>query len=163
MQALLESSGGAVTAVPDGHAALARIEAGGVDLVLLDLMLPDINGLELCRRLRAYENGAYLPIIMLTALNDDADRHAGFGAGADDYISKPFEAGDLLDRVDVWVRARGRLKQQQQVLKRQAELLELASDGLFVRDLDGVITYWSAGASALYGWTKAEGAGSDSA
>jgi PAS domain S-box-containing protein len=159
VQALLESAGEAAAVVPNGHAALAHVEAGSVDLVLLDLMLPDINGLELCRRLRAHENGAYLPIIMLTALNSDASQHAGFAAGADDYISKPFDAAELLDRVQVWLRTRRRLKQQQQVLMRQASLLELASDGIFVRDLDGIITYWSAGAVALYGWTKGEAQG----
>jgi two-component system cell cycle sensor histidine kinase/response regulator CckA len=159
VRALLESAGDVVTAVDDGLAALERIEAGGVDLVLLDLMLPDVNGLELCRRLRSYENGAYLPIIMLTALSGEAHRHAGFAAGADDYIAKPFEAEDLLDRVGVWLRTRQRLKQQHEVLVRQASLLELASDGIFVRDLDGIVTYWSAGAAALYGWTKAEAQG----
>src|SRR2546421_3383190 len=103
VEALLESVGATVAAVADGRAALERIAAGGVDLVLLDLMLPDVNGLELCRRLRTYEDGAYLPIIMLTALSNEADRHAGFAAGADDYVAKPFEASELLDRVDVWV------------------------------------------------------------
>jgi PAS domain S-box-containing protein len=159
VQALLESVGDAVVAVADGLAALDHIQAGGVDLVLLDLMLPDVNGLELCRRLRSHEDGAYLPIIMLTALSGEPDRHAGFSAGADDYIAKPFEAEELLDRVDVWLRTRRRLKQQHEVLARQASLLELTSDGIFVRDLDGVITYWSAGAGALYGWTKAEAQG----
>jgi PAS domain S-box-containing protein len=159
VQALLESAGDAVMAVADGLAALACVAAGGVDLVLLDLMLPDFNGLELCRRLRASEDGAYLPIIMLTALNSVADRHAGFAAGADDYLGKPFEANELLDRVDVWVRTRRRLKQQHEVLVRQASLLELAPDGIFVRDLAGVVTYWSAGATALYGWTRAEAQG----
>ncbi|HLH27254.1 MAG TPA: response regulator [Chloroflexota bacterium] len=159
VQALLESLGHTVAAVADGQAALDRIHAGGVDLVLLDLMLPDVNGLELCRRLRAYENGSYLPIIMLTALNGEADRHAGFAAGADDYIGKPFDANELLDRAEVWLRTRQRLKQQQAVLRRQASLLELATDGIFVRDLEGVITYWSTGAVGLYGWTKAEAQG----
>ncbi len=159
VQALLESAGNAVLSVPDGSAAVDRVQAGGVDLVVLDLMLPDVNGFELCRRLRAQEQSTYLPIIMLTALNAEADRHAGFAAGADDFITKPFEAADLLDRVDVWLRTRRRLKEQQEVLVRQAELLELASDGIFVRDLASVITYWNAGAVALYGWTKAEAQG----
>ncbi|HEY7060529.1 MAG TPA: response regulator [Chloroflexota bacterium] len=159
LQALLESVGDVVAAAHDGTTALERMKAGDVDLVVLDLMLPDLNGLELCRRLRAPEDSTYVPIIMLTALNSEADRHAGFAAGADDYVTKPFEAEEFLDRADVWVRTRRRLKQQQQVLARQANLLELTSDGIFVRDLEGVITFWSAGAAALYGWTKGEAQG----
>jgi two-component system, cell cycle sensor histidine kinase and response regulator CckA len=159
LEALLDSCGYAVEIVADGLAALERLAARGVDLVLLDLMLPDLNGYEVCRRVRAEESEVYLPIIMLTALASEADRHAGFAAGADDYVSKPFEANDLLDRVEVWLRTRQRLQQQQQALRRQANLLDLASDGIFVRDLSGRITYWSAGATALYGWSKADALG----
>jgi DNA-binding response OmpR family regulator len=102
---LLEHAGYA----PDGGAGVARIEAGGVDLVLLDLMLPDVDGLELCRRARLIESDVYLPIIMLTVLGE-TQRHAGFLAGADDYVAKPFDSGDLLDRVQVWLRTRERLR-----------------------------------------------------
>ena len=101
----------------------------------------------------------YLPIILLTAIGSEAGRHAASPAGADDYVTKPFETADLLDRVDVWVRTRRRLEQQRVVLTRQAELLELASDAIFVRDLAGIITYWNAGAEALYGWPRAEALG----
>jgi two-component system, OmpR family, response regulator MprA len=104
LQALLESVGDAVAAAPDGITALARVEAGGVDLVLLDIMLPDVNGLDLCRQFRAYEDTTYLPIIMITALNGEADRHAGFAAGADDYVVKPFENDELMARVRALLR-----------------------------------------------------------
>src|SRR5205814_32813 len=83
----------------------------GVDLVLLDLMLPEIDGLELCRQVRARPADAvYLPIVILTALAGEAERRTGFAAGADDYVTKPFDAADLLDRVAVWVRTRTRLQ-----------------------------------------------------
>jgi CheY-like chemotaxis protein len=103
---LLEPAGYAVESAPDGLSALARLAAGGVDLLLLDLMLPDLDGLELCRQVRASEAHTRLPIIMLTALGSDAQRHAGFAAGADDYVTKPFNLQELLDRVAVWTRAR---------------------------------------------------------
>jgi signal transduction histidine kinase len=106
---LLEDTGYAVQHAADGAAGVARIEQGGVDLVLLDLMLPDVDGLELCRRARAVERDVYLPIIMLTVLGEK-QRHAGFLAGADDYVAKPFDTGDLLDRVQVWLRTRQRLR-----------------------------------------------------
>jgi PAS domain S-box-containing protein len=159
LQALLESAGYAVVPAADGRGALACITAGGPDVVLLDLMLPDLSGLEVCRQARARAPDAYLPIIMLTALAGESQRHAGFAAGADDYVTKPFEAAELLDRVEVWVRNRQRLKQQQAQLRRQASLIDLASDGIFVRDLAGRVLFWSAGAASIYGWTRAEAEG----
>jgi CheY-like chemotaxis protein len=97
------------------------LAAGDVDLVLLDLILPDVDGLELCLRVRAHEAEVYVPIVMLTALDGDERRHAGFTAGADDYVVKPFRAEDLLDRVGVWIRARQRLKAAQERLLRDVE------------------------------------------
>jgi CheY-like chemotaxis protein len=104
--ALLESTGYAARHAGDGAEALALVEAGGIELVLLDLMLPGINGFEVCRRVRARPEPVYLPIIMLTALQSPTDRATGFAAGADDYLSKPFDADALLERVAVWVRTR---------------------------------------------------------
>ncbi len=75
--------------------------------------MPDITGLELCRHVRERERETYLPIIMVTALGADAERHAGFAAGADDYLTKPFHIQELLDRVRVWTRTRQYLKTSQ--------------------------------------------------
>jgi len=108
LTSLLEAAGHRVEAAGDGASGLDRILAGGIDLVLLDLMLPEIDGLDLCRRVRARENVDYVPIIMLTALASDAQRHAGFAAGADDYLTKPCTLDELLDRVRVWLRTRQR-------------------------------------------------------
>jgi two-component system phosphate regulon response regulator PhoB len=83
----------------DGVEALARLRAGVPDLVVLDLMLPGIDGLELTRRLRAEPAWASLPIIMLTAKADEVDRVVGLELGADDYVSKPFSPKELLARV----------------------------------------------------------------
>ena len=83
LRGLLEPAGYRVEITPNGAGGLARIENGGVDLILLDLVLPDVDGLELCRQVRAREGDVYLPIIMLTALAEK-QRHAGFTAGADD-------------------------------------------------------------------------------
>jgi DNA-binding response OmpR family regulator len=106
---VLEGAGHTVETVHDGPAALARIREGGLDLVLLDLMLPGMDGREVCRQVRAQARGLYLPIIMLTALERHDDQHAGFAAGTDDYIAKPFTLDDLRDRVQVWLRMRRRL------------------------------------------------------
>jgi phosphate regulon transcriptional regulator PhoB len=82
-----------------GPEALARIRATAPDLVVLDLMLPELNGLEVCRRLRADPTTAAVPIIMLTAKTDEVDRIVGLEMGADDYVAKPFSPKELVARV----------------------------------------------------------------
>ena len=109
VQRLLERAGYGVRTAVDAPAALACLSEG-IDLVLLDVMLPRGDGFELCRLVRTYEGENYLPIIMLTALSDEAHKHEGFLAGADDYVCKPFNNVELLDRVRVWLRARARMR-----------------------------------------------------
>jgi DNA-binding response OmpR family regulator len=121
LHALLVHAGYEVLVAATGAQALVALAAEDVALVLLDLMLPDMDGLELCLRVRAREADTYLPIVMLTALGGDTQRHAGFTAGADDYVVKPFRAEDLLDRVGVWVRAGLRLRAVQERLTRATE------------------------------------------
>ena len=82
--------------VHDGRAGLAKVQEQEYDLVLLDIMLPELNGIELCRRIRQFSS---LPIIMLTAKDDVADRVTGLDIGADDYITKPFAIEELLARI----------------------------------------------------------------
>jgi DNA-binding response OmpR family regulator len=101
----LVRDGHTVECVHDGHEALRRIAAQPPDLVVLDLMLPGIDGLEVCRRLRERWP---IPVVMLTALGDETDRLAGFETGADDYVTKPFSPRELAMRVrSVLRRARG--------------------------------------------------------
>ncbi len=85
---LLEGAGHSVVAVADGEAALARGADPTFELLLLDLMLPKLDGIEVCRRLR--ELRPHLPILMLTARGSEDEKVAGFKAGADDYLTKPF-------------------------------------------------------------------------
>ncbi len=82
-----------------GAEALARVKAVAPDLVILDLMLPGMDGLEVCRRLRAAPTTAGVPIIMLTAKADEVDRVVGLEIGADDYVVKPFSPKELVARV----------------------------------------------------------------
>src|SRR5688572_12720862 len=98
VQRQLERAGYQVEHAADGLAGLARLEAGDVDLVLLDVMMPGIDGRQVCQRVRAHAGASYIPVIMLTGLGGDAARHAGFAAGADDYLTKPFLREELLDR-----------------------------------------------------------------
>lgn len=100
----LRRAGFTVEAAADGPAALACAERARPDLVVLDLMLPGLDGLEVCRRLRA---AGPVPVIMLTARGDEDDRIAGLELGADDYVTKPFSPRELVLRVTSVLR-RGR-------------------------------------------------------
>ncbi len=95
----LEREGFLVTRVSTGAEALRQLRATPPDLVILDLMLPEMDGLEVCRRLRADAGTAGLPVIMLTAKGDEVDRVVGLEIGADDYIVKPFSPKEMLARV----------------------------------------------------------------
>ena len=92
----LKKEGFAVTAVADGPAALAAVEAGGVDLIVLDVMLPEIDGLEVCRRIRQKHR---VPILFLSARGEEVDRIVGLELGGDDYLTKPFSPRELVARV----------------------------------------------------------------
>ncbi|MFI9119722.1 response regulator transcription factor [Streptomyces bikiniensis] len=93
----LERAGCSVEHAADGSDALLRAERRWPDLVVLDLMLPGLDGLEVCRRLRAHRP---VPVIMLTARGDEDDRIAGLEVGADDYVTKPFSPRELVLRVE---------------------------------------------------------------
>jgi DNA-binding response OmpR family regulator len=97
----LERDGFRVVSARDGDEALQRFAESRVDLVVLDLMLPKIDGLEVCKRLRAQSN---VPIIMLTARDDELDKVLGLELGADDYITKPFSIREFRSRVRALLR-----------------------------------------------------------
>jgi len=100
---MLQAEGFAVRHVELGEAALAAVQEDPPDLVLLDLSLPDIDGLDVCRRLRAALPA--IPIVMLTARNEEVDVVVGLDAGADDYITKPFRVAELTARIRSRLRA----------------------------------------------------------
>ena len=101
----LERAGYDVDKAADGPTALALAAARPPDLVVLDLMLPGMSGLEVCRRLRGTSD---VPIVMLTALGEESDRVVGFETGADDYVTKPFSPRELALRVHSVLRRAGR-------------------------------------------------------
>jgi two-component system alkaline phosphatase synthesis response regulator PhoP len=100
----LEKAGFAVEIAGSGRDALAAIAARPPDLLVLDLMLPHVDGLEVCRAVRAGERTASIPIIMLTARGDEAERIVGLELGADDYMAKPFSPNELVARVRALLR-----------------------------------------------------------
>lgn len=98
----LEHHGYRVSAATDGEAGLEQALTGSHDLILLDLMLPRMNGLELCHQLR--RRGVQTPVIMLTAKSQEADKVRGLDTGADDYVTKPFSVRELVARVRAHLR-----------------------------------------------------------
>ena len=101
LQAYLEKNGFQVTTAAEGNAMWRALDRARIDLIVLDLMLPGSDGMELCRTLRARSR---IPIIMLTARGDEMDRILGLEMGADDYLAKPFSARELLARIKVVLR-----------------------------------------------------------
>ena len=97
----LEKDGFAVESAADGEEAILKAETVNPSLIVLDLMLPKVDGWEVCRRIRS---GSQVPIIVLTARADDVDRIAGLDLGADDYLTKPFNPGELVARVKAVLR-----------------------------------------------------------
>jgi len=121
----LEGAGYQVSAFADGESCVAFLQAGGAlpDLVLLDVVMPGMDGLEVLGRIKHSGHTAYLPVILLTAQGEVSDRVQGLDKGADDYIAKPFEADELLARV----RAHIRIKRLQDALAAQNTALETAN------------------------------------
>ena len=98
----LQFEGYNVVTAPDGEAALIAVQEHSPDLVLLDVMMPKLDGLEVCRRIR--ESGYMIPILMLTAKTEEIDIVRGLEVGADDYVTKPFSVRELLARIKAALR-----------------------------------------------------------
>jgi len=121
-----------------GSEALEKAQALKPDLILLDVMMPDMNGFEVCRALRATPRLAAIPVIIVTALDDRSSRLAGLEAGADDFLSKPFDPSELRARV----RSVTRMDRYRRLLAerdRYERLIELSPDGVFIVDRAGQI------------------------
>lgn len=102
---ILRKAGHSADRVADGQSALDYIQVGGYDLILLDIMLPRLDGISVLRQLRS--EGVQTPVLMLTARTTVPDKVAGLNAGADDYLTKPFDPEELLARVGAMTRRRG--------------------------------------------------------
>lgn len=101
---VLRAHGYVVDAVGDGQAAVERVARGGVDLVLLDILMPRLSGLEACRLIKGMTSDSFLPVVLLTVKTDSASRVEGLKIGADDYVCKPFDERELIARVEAMLR-----------------------------------------------------------
>lgn len=120
---ILRNHGFVVEAVPDGQLAVERVAQGGVDLVLLDILMPRISGLEACRILKGMTSESFLPVVLVTVKTDSASRVEGLRIGADDYVCKPFEENELIARVEAMLRIK---KLHDHVAQAKAKLEQLS-------------------------------------
>lgn len=104
LEFLLGKEGFSIVTAATGTEALRKFEQGGIDLVLLDLMIPEISGIEVCRQIRAKSK---VPIIMLTAKDSEVDKVVGLEIGADDYVTKPYSSRELVARIRAVLRRNG--------------------------------------------------------
>ncbi|WP_437593106.1 GGDEF domain-containing protein [Sorangium sp. So ce1000] len=120
---ILQKAGFHVEAVDDGQEAIEVIGRGGVDLVLLDIVMPRLTGLEACRLLKSMTSESFLPVVLVTVKSDTANRVEGLKIGADDYVCKPFEEEELLARVGAMLRIK---RLHDQVAAQRAYLEQLS-------------------------------------
>ena len=133
----LENEGFSVEAFSNGEAFLGSVDKNKPNLVILDLMLPGVSGLDVCRELRSNENYDGIGIVMLTAKSEEIDRIVGFELGADDYVTKPFSVRELILRVKVLLKKRTDDGANEQILEfgpilMNLEAHEVSIDGKIV-------------------------------
>lgn len=126
----LKKDGFRVTTASDGEAALHKIRKDKYDLVVLDLMLPGLQGVELCRIIRSDPKTADTPIIMLTAKGDEVDRVIGLESGADDYMTKPFSSRELIARIKAVLRRTGEKTRTEKMIHLGNLLINLETHGV---------------------------------
>ncbi|WP_199348324.1 response regulator [Microcoleus sp. FACHB-SPT15] len=174
----LADSGFKVLVAEDGETAIERVEYAPPDLVLLDILMPGMDGFETCRCLKANERTKDVPVIFMTALSETVDKVRGLNLGAVDYITKPLQHEEVIARIQLHLSLQKltktlkeqnlRLEQEIQERKRsdqkireQAALLDITTDAIFVQDLENQILYWNKGAERLYGWKAEEAIGKE--
>ena len=135
LRARLEAWGFETRTATDGEAALASVEATPPDLILLDVMMPKIDGIEVARRIRANKSLPFIPIIMQTALDSTEHKVEGLDAGAHDYITKPIEFAELRARVNSMLQIK---RLQEELAERERQLREVNEKLLFISRVDGL-------------------------
>ncbi len=175
---LLEQYGYAVSTAGDGQAALNILAGTKPDLIVSDVMMPRMDGLEFLKIVRETPATREIPVILLSARDGEQSRVEGLDAGADDYIEKPFSANELLARVKAHLkmaRIRGESAEREYQLRIEAEraaealreseerlrlVIESVEDyAIITTDLEGTITGWNTGAEKSFGWMRAEAVG----
>lgn len=126
LRVILTASDYDVVEAYDGEEALEKVKMENPDIILLDIMMPKLTGYEVCRQLRADEATKNIPVVMITALHEMDDRIRGIEAGADDFISKPFNKSELLARVKSLLRLRQAVAKKEEIPMLESILPDLA-------------------------------------
>jgi PAS domain S-box-containing protein len=183
LEVMLTPEGFLLLTAASGEEALAIVAQQPPDLILLDIMMPGMDGFEVAAKLKGGLATRNIPVIMVTALDDRSARMRGLNAGAEDFLTKPVDRAELCVRVrnllrlkaygdyydkysqmlegDVVSRTADLVERTKQaaVLAEQAALLDLAQDAIVVRDMHSRILFWSRGAEVMYGWLSQEALG----
>jgi PAS domain S-box-containing protein len=183
LEVMLTPEGFVLLTAGSGEEALAMVAEHPPDLILLDVMMPGMNGYQVAARIKDDRATKNIPIIMVTALDDRNARMLGLRAGAEEFLTKPVDRGELCVRVKNLLRLKNysdyfaqysqmlegqvalrtadliERTKQAAVLSEQAALLDLAQDAIVVQDMQNRIVFWSRGAEAMYGWPAAEAVG----
>jgi len=135
-----ESEGFTVESFSNGESFLEALEKTIPNLVILDLMLPGISGLDVCRELRSNENHNNIAVVMLTAKSEEIDRIVGFELGADDYVTKPFSVRELILRVKVLIKKRFQNPINEQILEFGPIIMNLGAHDVIVDGQNIILT-----------------------
>ncbi|MBD2448235.1 response regulator [Nostoc sp. FACHB-152] len=169
----LADAGFTVLVAEDGESAITRAEYAPPDIILLDILMPVIDGFETCQQLKANPLTQDIPIIFMTALTETVDKVKGLSLGAVDYITKPLQHEEVLARIELHLKLRNltktlqeqnqlleqeiyERKQAEQKIREQAALLDITTDAIIVTNFDHQISFWNKGAENLYGWQAKE-------
>ena len=161
----LEGKGYKLLIAKNGKDALNIIEKVHPSLILLDIMMPGMDGYEVCQNIKSQSNLSDISIIFLSALDDVKDKVKGFSVGAVDYISKPFQADEVIARVETHIRIRqlehSLEKKNKQLEKDNALILDSMGEGLLGIDKQGLITFINTAGTKITGWEESELSGKD--
>lgn len=145
----LETHGYSVSYALNAQEALQRLKAIQVDLILLDLFMPEINGLDLCEQIKSNPHYQDIPIIFLTASHDEQHIISAFEHGAADYVMKPFKTQEVIARISLHIQLRRQAIALRQTQEKLATIANQMQDGLVVIDQDGMIQFVNSMATTM--------------